>query len=54
MRLAGEIAFWVCCGLIVWTQAGYALALALAVRAMSRAGRGRTRPTPAGELPRCR
>jgi cellulose synthase/poly-beta-1,6-N-acetylglucosamine synthase-like glycosyltransferase len=51
VRLAAEIAFWVCSGLIVWTQAGYAIALALAARAIPRARRGRTQAAPAGEPP---
>jgi cellulose synthase/poly-beta-1,6-N-acetylglucosamine synthase-like glycosyltransferase len=37
--------------LIVWTQAGYAIALALAARAIPRARRGRTQAAPAGEPP---
>jgi cellulose synthase/poly-beta-1,6-N-acetylglucosamine synthase-like glycosyltransferase len=41
MKLALEIVFWLCCGLIVWTQAGYALALALAVRVRARVSRAR-------------
>jgi cellulose synthase/poly-beta-1,6-N-acetylglucosamine synthase-like glycosyltransferase len=32
LRLAVEILFWLCVGLIAWTQIGYALALALAQR----------------------
>jgi glycosyltransferase involved in cell wall biosynthesis len=32
MRTALEIVFWLCCGLIVWTQVGYAAALACVVR----------------------
>ncbi len=32
MRLALEIVFWLACGLIVWTQLGYAAALALLAR----------------------
>jgi cellulose synthase/poly-beta-1,6-N-acetylglucosamine synthase-like glycosyltransferase len=51
VRLTAEIAFWVCCGLIVWTQAGYALALALAARALPGAGRAGTRSTTGGEPP---
>jgi cellulose synthase/poly-beta-1,6-N-acetylglucosamine synthase-like glycosyltransferase len=34
MRAALEIAFWLSCGLIVWTQAGYAAALAVIARAL--------------------
>jgi cellulose synthase/poly-beta-1,6-N-acetylglucosamine synthase-like glycosyltransferase len=51
VRVAAEIAFWVCCGLILWTQAGYAVALAVAARVVPGAGRGRMLPAPAGELP---
>jgi glycosyltransferase involved in cell wall biosynthesis len=40
--LALEIVFWVACALIIWTQAGYALALALA----SRVRRPRQAPAP--------
>jgi cellulose synthase/poly-beta-1,6-N-acetylglucosamine synthase-like glycosyltransferase len=36
MRTALEIVFWVCAGLIVWTQLGYALALALLARVFRR------------------
>jgi glycosyltransferase involved in cell wall biosynthesis len=39
--LALQVVFWVCAGLIVWTQLGYALALAVLVRL-----RGRTAPKP--------
>jgi cellulose synthase/poly-beta-1,6-N-acetylglucosamine synthase-like glycosyltransferase len=34
MRTALEIVFWLCAGLIVWTQAGYAAALAVLDRAL--------------------
>jgi cellulose synthase/poly-beta-1,6-N-acetylglucosamine synthase-like glycosyltransferase len=46
MTLALEIVFWVSCGLIVWTQVGYALALAGIARVLPRAAsapRERTR-----------
>jgi len=36
MRTALEIVFWVCAGLIVWTQLGYALALAALARVFAR------------------
>ncbi len=36
MSLALEILFWVCAGLIVWTQVGYAIALAALVRVLGR------------------
>jgi cellulose synthase/poly-beta-1,6-N-acetylglucosamine synthase-like glycosyltransferase len=42
MRTALEIGFWVCAGLIVWTQVGYALALA-ALAAVLPPPRGRRR-----------
>jgi glycosyltransferase involved in cell wall biosynthesis len=37
MRSALEIVFWLCCGLIVWTQVGYAVALAVLARVFARA-----------------
>jgi glycosyltransferase involved in cell wall biosynthesis len=46
MTLALEVVFWVSCGLIVWTQVGYALALAAIARVLAHATsepRGRTR-----------
>jgi cellulose synthase/poly-beta-1,6-N-acetylglucosamine synthase-like glycosyltransferase len=43
-----EVVFWVCAGLIVWTQLGYALALALLARL---AGRPAAGPAPAGPPP---
>ncbi len=54
MRTALEIVFWVCAGLIVWTQLGYALALALLARVFRR-GSGRESKTgtdtPSGPPP---
>jgi cellulose synthase/poly-beta-1,6-N-acetylglucosamine synthase-like glycosyltransferase len=49
MRAALEIVFWLSCALILWTQAGYALALWLLARLL----RGRGESTSAGvrELP---
>ncbi len=47
--LALEIVFWLCVGLIVWTQLGYALALALLVRMRPRRAAGGG--TGAGEAP---
>ena len=44
--LALEIVFWLCAALIVWTQAGYPLALAVAARA-----RGGPPRAPAGTAP---
>jgi cellulose synthase/poly-beta-1,6-N-acetylglucosamine synthase-like glycosyltransferase len=44
MRTALEIVFWVCAGLIVWTQLGYAAALAALARVFAR------RPKGAGAL----
>jgi len=38
MKAALEICFWVCAGLIAWTQLGYALALALLARVLPAAG----------------
>ena len=37
MRTALEIVFWLSCGLIVWTQVGYAAALAVLARVFARA-----------------
>jgi hypothetical protein len=48
MRTALEIVFWLCSALIVWTQAGYALALALADRALALVSRGPSQPPGAG------
>src|SRR5271155_1607491 len=48
--LALEIIFWVCAGLIVWTQVGYALALA-AVAALFARAPGSHSSAPAGPLP---
>src|SRR5271155_5804787 len=48
--LALEIIFWVCAGLIVWTQVGYALALA-AVAALFARAPGSPSAAPAGPLP---
>jgi glycosyltransferase involved in cell wall biosynthesis len=50
--LALAIVFWLCVGLIVWTQVGYAAALALIARVLPgvRASRRELRPGP-GELP---
>jgi cellulose synthase/poly-beta-1,6-N-acetylglucosamine synthase-like glycosyltransferase len=48
MRTALEIVFWLCSVLIVWTQAGYALALALADRALTLVSRGPSQPPGAG------
>ena len=45
-----EIIFWVCAGLIVWTQVGYALALA-AVAALFARAPGSHSAAPAGPLP---
>jgi cellulose synthase/poly-beta-1,6-N-acetylglucosamine synthase-like glycosyltransferase len=39
MRTALEILFWVCAGLIVWTQLGYAVALAALARVFARTPR---------------
>jgi len=49
MRLALEIVFWVSCGLIVWTQLGYAATLALLARV--RGAGGAQLPAASGELP---
>jgi len=53
MRTALEIVFWVCAGLIVWTQLGYALALALLARVLRRGSSpgGDTRADPAPAPP---
>jgi len=53
MRTALEIVFWVCAGLIVWTQLGYALALALLARVLGRGSSpgGDTRADPAPAPP---
>ncbi len=40
MRTALEIIFWVCAGLIVWTQVGYALVLAALARLLGAPGDG--------------
>ncbi len=48
--LALEIVFWLCAALIVWTQAGYPLALALAARLHGRA-RGPLAPPARGQEP---
>ena len=40
MRTALEIVFWVCAGLIVWTQLGYAAALAAIARVFARPPQG--------------
>ena len=51
MRTALEILFWLCASLIVWTHAGYPLALALLAR-IARAGRrGARRPSPEAPPP---
>jgi cellulose synthase/poly-beta-1,6-N-acetylglucosamine synthase-like glycosyltransferase len=47
MRTALEILFWLCAGLIAWTQLGYALALALLARLL-----GRTPPRAPESPPR--
>jgi glycosyltransferase involved in cell wall biosynthesis len=47
MHTALEIVFWVCAGLIVWTQLGYAAALAALTRLFAR----KPTPTPAPEEP---
>src|ERR1019366_1014617 len=57
MRIVLEVVFWLSCGLIVWTQAGYALALVLLARVL---GAPRSAPAtvtgtdraPSPELPR--
>ncbi len=51
MTTALEIVFWLSCGLIVWTQVGYAVALAGLARVLPPAGsrsRERTRRSPLG------
>jgi cellulose synthase/poly-beta-1,6-N-acetylglucosamine synthase-like glycosyltransferase len=40
MRTALEIVFWLCCGLIVWTQVGYAVALACLARVLGSSAAG--------------
>jgi glycosyltransferase involved in cell wall biosynthesis len=53
--LALEALFWLCVGLIVWTQLGYAAALAALARLLPSAGSGppeRTRRSPEGEAPK--
>jgi cellulose synthase/poly-beta-1,6-N-acetylglucosamine synthase-like glycosyltransferase len=49
MRAALEILFWVSCGLILWTQAGYGLALALLARLLR--SRRQTDASEPAELP---
>jgi cellulose synthase/poly-beta-1,6-N-acetylglucosamine synthase-like glycosyltransferase len=52
--LALEILFWLCAGLIVWTQLGYAAALAALARVLPSAASGsreRIRRSPEGEGP---
>ena len=50
--IALEIVFWVCAGLIVWTQVGYAATLAVLVRAAQGADPAASqRPS---RCPRCR
>jgi cellulose synthase/poly-beta-1,6-N-acetylglucosamine synthase-like glycosyltransferase len=44
-----EVIFWLCVGLIAWTQLGYALALAALFRALG--ARRRRPPAPEGPLP---
>ncbi|HYM54340.1 MAG TPA: glycosyltransferase, partial [Solirubrobacteraceae bacterium] len=46
MRTALEILFWLCVGLIVWTQAGYAAALAVLARLLSPTGAAPPAGTP--------
>ncbi len=48
--LALEIVFWVCVGLIVWTQVGYALALAVLARVLPDASERRSEITPRARL----
>jgi cellulose synthase/poly-beta-1,6-N-acetylglucosamine synthase-like glycosyltransferase len=53
--LALEVLFWLCAGLIVWTQLGYAAALAALARvlpAAASASRERTRRSPEGGAPK--
>jgi glycosyltransferase involved in cell wall biosynthesis len=49
MRAALEILFWLSCGLILWTQAGYGLALALLARLLR--SRRHTAASEPAELP---
>jgi cellulose synthase/poly-beta-1,6-N-acetylglucosamine synthase-like glycosyltransferase len=49
--LALEIVFWLCGGLIVWTQAGYPLALAVVARLRRSRARRPLAPATAGQLP---
>lgn len=51
MNAALEILFWLCAGLIVWTQAGYAAALAVLARLFARAPAAASRPAPEQPLP---
>jgi cellulose synthase/poly-beta-1,6-N-acetylglucosamine synthase-like glycosyltransferase len=51
MRTALEIVFWLCAGLIVWTQLGYAGALAALDWALGARGRADGDARSAGELP---
>jgi cellulose synthase/poly-beta-1,6-N-acetylglucosamine synthase-like glycosyltransferase len=54
MTPALEVVFWLCCGLIVWTQVGYAAALALLARVLPSAAsrsRARTRRNAESEAP---
>jgi cellulose synthase/poly-beta-1,6-N-acetylglucosamine synthase-like glycosyltransferase len=51
MRTALEIVFWLCAGLIVWTQLGYAAALAALDWALGARGRTNAAVPSAGELP---
>jgi len=46
VRTALEIVFWLCASLIVWTHAGYPLALALLARVLRAGRRGARRPSP--------
>jgi glycosyltransferase involved in cell wall biosynthesis len=53
--LALEVVFWLCAGLIVWTQLGYAAALAALARVLSGAASGpreRIQRSPEGEAPK--
>jgi cellulose synthase/poly-beta-1,6-N-acetylglucosamine synthase-like glycosyltransferase len=53
--LALEVVFWLCAGLIVWTQLGYAAALAALARVLpgaASAARERTRRSPEGGAPK--
>jgi cellulose synthase/poly-beta-1,6-N-acetylglucosamine synthase-like glycosyltransferase len=52
MRTAAEIVFWVSGALIVWTQAGYALALAALARARGERGQAAAAAPAAGPAPR--